>query len=423
MKLLTFLGAGKAYETIYVMSDGREHTAPFCGAALARFFPDSQMRVFVTPEAREKHLASFLGLVDDFVADVEPVDIPGDRDAEQLWQIFDAVVSHVEPKEQLVFDVTHGFRSVAFLSFLASAYLRVVKDIDLLAVLYGNFEARDQTVSPNRAPVVDLTSFVALLDWMVAADRFVRFGDAHDLADQLRSARPAYQQFQTDPTLQTDAKRLGLTANALDNVSLALRLIRPGQAMEASSKLQSRLVDAAQSLQTHARPFIPLAQSVADAFAPLSLSSVEQKRHPVDLLARERRMVFWYLERKQYVQAMAVAREWIVTWAMLHAGLASTLDLSLREEVEQVLGRANRERRAGSGAFSDAPLASGRNLHSLPKIAQALKLYKEVGDARNDLLHAGKRPNANEADALERMIGSLCERLNELPLPPSIQAV
>lgn len=57
MKLLTFLGATTAHETTYVMPDGREHTAPFCGAALARFCPDTEMRVFVTKDAKKMHWA------------------------------------------------------------------------------------------------------------------------------------------------------------------------------------------------------------------------------------------------------------------------------------------------------------------------------------------------------------------------------
>jgi len=417
VKLLTFLGAAEAYETTYVMPDDREHTAPFCGVALARFFPEAHIRVFVTPEARDKHWHRFSSLVEDYVADVEPVDIPGDRSAEQLWQIFDAVVGHVEREEQVIFDVTHGFRSVAFLSFLAAAYLRVVKDIELEAVFYGNFEARDRSVTPNRAPVIELTSFVGLLDWMVAADRFVRFGDAHDLAEQLRGVRPAFQQQQTDPALRADAKRLSQAASALDTVSLALRLIRPAEAMDASGKLQSQLVDAAQSLRTHARPFVPLAQAVADAYAPLSLSRDEQTRNPIALLARERRMVLWYLERRQYVQAMAVAREWIITWAMLHAGMTKTLDRTSREEMERAFGGAIKESQVRSGAFSDIQLANGCNLNSLPKIADALRLYQQLGDTRNDLLHAGKRPGARESAVLEQTIRSLCSHLNELPLP------
>ncbi|MDW8318515.1 MAG: TIGR02221 family CRISPR-associated protein [Anaerolineae bacterium] len=417
MKLLTFLGATTPYETSYYLPDGREHTAPFCGVALARFFPDTDMRVFVTEDAQKMHWDRFRSLAEDHVASLLPVPIPDGKDEAQLWDVFQAVVDHVATDDSVVFDITHGFRSLPFLSFLAAAYLRVVKKIRLQAVLYGNFEARDKSVTPNRAPVIDLTRFVDLLDWMVAADRFVRFGDAHDLAERLRAAKPGYPQIEQDPRLREDDKRLGLAARALDDVSLALRLIRPAEAMEASHKLQTRLVDATQSLQTHARPFLPLAQSVSDAFAPLSLSRVDQDRNPVDLLARERRMVFWYLERRQYVQAMAVAREWIITWAMMNAGMGSVLDKDLREEMEQTLGRANKERQAGSGAFSDTLLSSGRSLHSIPKIAQALRLYEEVGHARNDLLHAGKRPDAKEAEVLERMITSLCSRLNELPLP------
>jgi len=417
MKAITFLGATTAYETTYVMPDGREHTAPFFGVALARFYPETEMRVFVTEDARAMHWERFRVLAEDYVASLKPVDIPDGADELQLWKVFQAVVDHVDAGESVIFDMTHGFRSLPFLSFLASAYLRVVKKIHLEAVLYGNFEARDKSVTPNRAPVIDMTRFVDLLDWLVAADRFVRFGDAHDLAEQLRSVRPSYQQQQTDKALQADAIRLAQAARALDDVSLALRLIRPAEAMDASSKLQTRLVDAMQSFQAHARPFIPLAQAVSDAFAPLSLSKADQKRDPVDLLARERRLVFWYLERKQYVQAMAVAREWIITWAMLHAEMDQTLDITLREEMEKTLGKAIKERQDGHGAFSDVVFSSGRTLHSLPKVAQALKLYEEVGLARNDLLHAGKRPDAKEAEVLERMIGSLCNRLNELPLP------
>lgn len=417
MKLLTFLGATAAYETTYYLPDGREHTAPFCGIALARFYPDTDMRVFVTEDARKTHWERFRVLAEDHAASLQDVEITDGANEAELWEVFQAVVDHVDTSEAVVFDITHGFRSLPFLSFLAAAYLRVVKKIRLEAVLYGNFEARDKSVTPNRAPVIDLTSFVDLLDWMIAADRFVRFGDAHDLAERLRSVKPGFPHIQHNALLQGDARRLSLAARALDDVSLALRLIRPAEAMDASSKLQTRLIDATQSLQAHARPFVPLAQSVTDAFAPLSLSRPNQDRDPVGLLARERRMVFWYLERKQYVQAMAVAREWIITWAMMNARMSPILDKTLRDEMEQVLGRANRERQSGSGAFSDVVLSSGRSLHSIPGIAQALKLYEELGHARNDLLHAGKRPDAKKADVLERMIRGLCNRLNDLPLP------
>ncbi|MCO6450985.1 MAG: TIGR02221 family CRISPR-associated protein [Caldilineales bacterium] len=417
MKLLTFLGAAKAYPTTYVMPDGREHTAPFCGVALARFYPDIDMRVFVTTKAREQHWATFKGLTEDYVASLTPVDISDGETEERLWRIFQAVVENVEAGEAVIFDITHGFRSLPFLSFLAAAYLRTVKSIGLQAVLYGNYEARDQSVQPNRAPIIDMTPFVALLDWMVAADRFVRFGDAHDLAERLRAQRPDYQAQQASDEIRDQAIRMSQAATALDGVSLALRLIRPSEAMTASAQLQTKLIDATATVQQYALPFAPLSQQVTDAFAPLALGEHEQKADRVAALARERRMVHWYLERSQYVQALAVAREWVISWAMAQLAMPELTDRQHREEVEKAFGRANDQRQRQRGAFDDETFSTGLTLRSLNQIADALKLFAELGNARNDLLHAGKRPGPLAAVDMENSVKRLCGRLDQLPLP------
>jgi CRISPR-associated DxTHG motif protein len=162
-KAIIFLGV-KPIDTNYVFPDGREYIAPFFGIALANFVPGLRMRVFVTATTKKESLPTLQCAVAKFVTDIQSVDIPDGRNDEELWAIFQAVVDAVDPGEQLIFDITHGFRSLPFLSFLAVAYLRVVKNIQLKGVYYGNFEARDQSVTPNRTPVIDLTPFVDLLD-------------------------------------------------------------------------------------------------------------------------------------------------------------------------------------------------------------------------------------------------------------------
>ena len=165
-KAITFLGT-RPIKTNYIFPDGREYEAPFFGVALANFVPGLRMRVFVTATTKEQSLPMFQNAVAKSVTDMQSVDIPDGRNDEELWTIFQSVVDAVEPEEQLIFDITHGFRSLPFLSFLAVTYLRVVKHIQLKGVYYGNFEARDQSVTPNRTPVIDLTPFVDLLDWTV----------------------------------------------------------------------------------------------------------------------------------------------------------------------------------------------------------------------------------------------------------------
>ncbi len=413
MKAITFLGASKAFETVYVMPDGREHTAPFFGVALARFYPDLSMRVFVTRAAREMHLAHFQTLVEDYVADLEPVDIPDGAGEEELWTLFQAVVDQIEDGEQVIFDITHGFRSLPFLSFLAAAYLRTVKEVDLQAVFYGNFEARDRSVTPNRAPVIDLTHFVALFDWMTAADRFVRFGDARDLAAQLRETRPDHRTASRE-ALGDWSRTVGQAAKAMEQVSTALRLIRPAEAMEASQVLRSQLLDAMERIGHHARPFRPLSQRVIDAYAPLALDKATLGQDPVTALAVERELVHWYLERNQLVQAIAVAREWLVTWAMLHLGRTDVLDRSARGEVERMFGGILQSRRKKRKSLLDPLFAN------VPQAELAVGLFGQIGEVRNDILHAGKRRGAMGASTLEKKVRDLCQRLEDLPLPASL---
>ncbi|MDW8147537.1 MAG: TIGR02221 family CRISPR-associated protein [Roseiflexaceae bacterium] len=204
MKAITFLGI-RPTETCYVFPDGREHVAPFFGVALAQFIPNLSMRVFVTEAVYQLYNDNFLPAVKGNVKDAQPVRIPDGRNDLELWEIFQTVIDAIEPEEAVIFDITHGFRSLPFLSFLAAAYLRVVKNIRLEGVYFGNFEARDQSVTPHRTPVLDLTAFVELLDWMVGADYFVRFGDARDLARLLQAQ---HERIKPDPHTASKARHV-----------------------------------------------------------------------------------------------------------------------------------------------------------------------------------------------------------------------
>lgn len=415
MKAITFLGATDAKDTTYRMPDGREHIAPYFGVALARFYPDvHMMKVFVTEKARAKHWEQFQCRVEDYVEVVEAVSIPDGRNEDELWALFETVVAEVDVQEQVIFDITHGFRSLSFLSLLAVAYLREVKDIKLQAVLYGNFEARDEA---GRTPVIDLSSFVSLFDWMTAADRFTRFGDAGDLAERLKKVRPDWQDQRTDPDKREQAKRLSFTANSLDSVSMALRLIRPNEAMDASATLKQQLLDASQSIHAHARPFVPLVRSITDAYAPLALPFPQQQIDPMAQLAYERDMVDWLLKRHQYVQAVAIAREWIISWVMVQIEMKDLLDRENRKKVEHIMGRALHEQQQNHGNFTNTAFPNGKTLHSIGQIKQALDIYSHLGNTRNDLLHAGKRSNPIKAQDMEKQIKKVCARLSQLQLP------
>jgi CRISPR-associated Csx2 family protein len=411
MKAITFLGAAPAHETTYVMPDGRTHDAPYFGAALARFVPDLDMRVFVTRGARERHLDEFTRLVEDNVRQLIHVDIPDGSTQEEMWEIFQAVVDNVAEEEEVVFDITHGFRSLPFLSFLAAAYLREVKDADLRAVYYGNWEARDQSVVPNRAPVFDLSEFVQLLDWMIATDYFTKTGDSSELASLMERAKPDFRTATEEEKRAWQDSTMGQTIGTLKNLSMALQFVRPYDAMVASAKLHGRITDAVDDYTQFARPYAPLARRVSAAYEPLAL--VDPNSDPWKTLEIERELVVWFLDRHQYVQAVAVAREWLVSWTMLQSGYADILDRRQRE----LVGKGITALLPKGGNYQDDDQTP--DLAHVTKIGEVVKVYDKLGVFRNDLLHAGKNKNAQAASKLESGIRNECKHLANFPIAPN----
>ncbi len=256
---------------------------------------------------------------------------------------------------------------------------------------------------------------------MTAADRFTRFGDASDLAERLQSVKPNGSQpaiplprvitadmlrkpmseskAEAVPDQSQQANRLARVANSLTKVSKSLRLIRPNEAMDASAKLWRQLSNpfVIYSIEANARPFALLTESIKHEYEGLALSSSQQRKQPVLALRYERDMVIWLIGRKQYAQAMAIAREWIVSWVMVHTGTHDFSDREKRQEAVDVL-------------FGEIPCA-------IDQIEEARYIYEELRMVRNDLLHAGKSGAALRGQEMEVEVMKVCPLLSELKLP------
>lgn len=425
MKAISFLGAAQAFETTYYLPDGREHTAPFFPAALVRFYPLDTLLVFVTDGARRMHFDRLHALAEDFVPEIRPVSIPDGRNEAELWQIFAAVADAVQPHDRVIFDITHGFRSLPFLSFLAAAYLRSVKRVTLEAVLYGALEAGDRSVTPARAPVFDLSRFVSLLDWLTAADQFIRFGDARELAEILRdrTATPVHLAAATgDSQAQQVAGVLRGAAAAMEGIALPLRLTRPLETMEAAATFDQALAAAQSAFSQWVPPLALVADEVRTAYAPFGLVAPLDSQNLTHSLTIQRDLIMWYLEKAQIIQAATLGREWLISWIMGWQGDLALDDQLKREQTGSLVGKEARrlldERKRCASSGEALTFVSDR-LNRVPDPILALDLVSQLGDVRNDLNHAGFRTGRMPARTLAKRVGELCLQLNTLPLPPA----
>ena len=120
--------------------------------------------------------------------DPEIADLPDGTSEDELWTIFQCLLDCVGEGDELVFDITHSFRSLPMLFTVLIQYLRVVREVRLRGVYYGAFErlgrpdqVREMPLAERNAPILDLTPFLSLYDWSAAIDHFLRMGSPSDL--------------------------------------------------------------------------------------------------------------------------------------------------------------------------------------------------------------------------------------------------
>lgn len=407
-KIITFLGKN-AQNTTY-QYDGKPYVGAVFAEAIYQFEQFDEMLVCVTPEAKASSFPVLEKLEDPRI---KAIDIPIGADEEELWTTFHTIVNQVEHGDRLVFDITHGLRSIPFFVFIVAAFLKSAKGVIIDAIYYGAYELKKDKESP--APVINLSEFVSLFDWLNASEQFIRSGNAVSLAKLLKESRPVYKE---DPIGHKQAKPLIGIADSLNDVSLPLRLALPDRAMEASAKLQERLTAAAPILQQYARPFTVISDQVQDAYTPIAMRNPREQQAITQSLQKERILIEWYLERNLVLQAVAVAREWLVSWVMALANYTDLYHKQERKSVEKILGEAQDQKRHNSGHFDDHLFEdTDVSLHSINDIHTVIDLYSELGHKRNTLTHAGKRPSNESAETIEADIRKLCASLKALPLP------
>ncbi len=405
--LITFLGKMSPTPRLaHYTFDGQTYAGYVFPEALRQFVDYDRMVVFVTAEARVTSLPYLTKLNDPRIT---AVDIPDGRLANERWAIFDKLVGVVEDQDTVLFDITHGFRSIPFFVFQAIAFLKSARrDVTVARVLYGEF---GQDGAPG--PVIDLTDLVSLLDWMSATDQFVDLGNSRPLVAELEKTTAAL------PPADPDRQRLADFANALGGVSDSLQLVIADRAMSDAHRLRLSLRQAHEPLQRHVRPFLPLIQRVETAFAPFALPEGLQ-RNVWQALARERRIVAWYLRRHLFYQAIALAFEWLISYAL--ALLAD--DTLSREEIRLHMAVVNKAERLGVHRLSPReherlPRAKAVLNRLMPAERQRLlTLFADVSRQRNDLMHASKTVHEQMTAAQrEAAITTVCQQLTQLPLP------
>ncbi len=404
MKALAFLGATK-YKTVAYCWQGRECQTNLFPEAVARIFEPEKLLVFVTPTAKNYcppgEEKTYCDVLRERLKDqVEFIDIPEGRSEQELWEIFERVSLSVEKGDSVILDITHAFRSIPMIVFAVAAYLRRTKDVTIERIVYGAYEARDES---NRAPIFDLTPLLDLLDWLSGAEFFLQRSDATLLAERLRSVQRQAWKSRTGEDLP---RLLQSIANKLQLFSQALHLSRPREVMNHAHDLLPMLEKVISEAERWAKPFAVILEQIrseAEKFAHHAPDRLDKEN-----LQKQLALIEHFVEKGLWVQAVLLAREWIVSWLALQRGDGDWLDSNYRvQEIEEALNKASRRLR---GESVEVPEWFG----GLPKSKEVTDLWNSLINLRNDVAHCGMRKDPALIQSIEQRAKETSQRLKAL---------
>ena len=411
MKAFTFLGRGPLFESIYSYQEQCCETRFFAEALVSFFKPDTLVILTtgkasqepVSAEDKTARLTAIQNLLDG-KTEVISITIPEGESENQLWEIFNTVVSEIQDGDHVLFDITHGFRSLPFLTFLALAYVRNVRrDVEIERVVYGAYEAVERD-NPYK-PVFDLTPFIGLLDWIGAVSVFQQTGNAQPIANLVAEAQNLPYKLGLSGNLPTHLKNM---ASRLSDLSDALLTNRILAAQAAAAELIAQLDEAKQEVANWAQPFDVLLDQMQRTYQPLALQNPETPENRWESLIGQYQQIRWYIQNQQYLQAITLAREWLISWGCYQLN-KNWISESERYEVEKMMGEwqlAKREKRD----LPNLPISNVK--HG----AKSIELFNDLHDLRNDLAHCGMRPDPRRANRAITQVENIVERFKRLHL-------
>jgi CRISPR-associated Csx2 family protein len=326
--LLSFLGLGNPNsphtqlgydDTAYTLPDERLCQTPLSQEAAVAFVgPERLDRVItlMTPESRARHQEELrrrllaLGLSDEQL--VWDESIRDDQSSADQWVWFRSLVGHVEPGDELIFDFTHGFRSVPIIFSSAINYIQRVKGVAVKHALYGYLlnPGPLKDGDHRRGRMIDLVSFYQLNDWVEGVSALTRDANASvlaDLAERARAEGEGFMGFKSlgDPELIQALREL---TQCIKEINMNLVPARASRAIEVLKR----------QLERCEGPDHQLISLVIDTFSALG-ASAGSGRYDADYFAIQRALLDALVHHQLDMQAFTVMRELVGSIGVLGA--------------------------------------------------------------------------------------------------------
>jgi CRISPR-associated Csx2 family protein len=321
-------------------------------------------------------------------ASVSRYDILEGKDEAEIWTIFEQVFETLDTGDEIIFDITHGFRSIPMLFMSLIGYARLLKNITVLGIYYGAFESLGQfqdvkKIDPDDriVPIFDLTSFEQLIQWTEATQSFVKNGSAREfkkLADQ--GVNPVLQGSRGKDRVAASIRDV---AKGMDHITQNLLLNRGAEIIKYDYDSVRERLTFLENEEIFIRPFSPLMKEIQQKINGFAKNDIHNGFTAVD----------WCLHHGLYQQAITMLQENIVTLILNTESLDWGIEAN-RNAAENALKLASHKDKSYEGDPAAEPLVRQLTANSIVQIvASDLESLSKI---RNDVNHGGYLTEQNK---------------------------
>ncbi len=407
-KLVCAVGTGNYRETTYRFCERTKTTnlAPIAiGCCAIEPNGGLELVALLTAEAEAKHGAQLKTDAEGEGWIFTKVGIAAGKTEEELWEIFEAVGDHLEDGDDIVLDLTHGFRHLPALLLSSIQYYAARKKLNLLGIFYGAWDASQN----GKTPIFDLTPLYDLSEWAYGVRLLRDYQFSAPLGEMLdKVQRRSHQDTRPGASKLTRLQGLGTSLKKLEIPLVSGIPLESGfEANEALKKAQNAEEELAR-IAPMKEPRRELKENL-ETFALQKPGGKANVRLTLEELQRQSRLIEGYLKSENLWAAANLLREWVISAVIFHSGdTENWLDHGKRREpIEIKLGALSK----WNGTEEDKVLREALTENQRKLVGH----WESVSDRRNALAHAGMRVDMTDLkpDAFRKPFDELRKKLGD----------
>ena len=421
-KLISFIGTNNYVPCNYYYQDknNKIDNVKYIQEALLEIHckdwtQDDSVIILATEKATERNWLDFNGEVglqnrlkiatENMELDYKKIDILDGHSPDEIWDIFETIINVIKEGDEIIFDITHSFRSLPMLVMVLLNYTKTLKNTKVLGIYYGAFEklgtayeVREMSIEDRDAPIFDFRSFVDVQDWTFAMHNFLKKGDVTDLVSQIdKEYCPlAFEAKGKDETV-TKIKEF---KNYLNTIFESINTCRGLEIIEKNKYNEfHNIIDDLIESKSLIKPLTPLFSKVKEKISKFENENINNGFHAVE----------WCIENNMIQQGITILNENIITY-ILDKGNMKIKVTDNRNVVSSVLSYILPKNHENNE--SQWKNEAGRNINftkkiiAIPETKALSSIFNRLKDFRNDINHAGM---SDKATSSKNMFNALKE--------------